>query len=166
MYNGDYFPRHAPAGGKDLEADPSVPTPDGDGVGLLRHARVYTLAERLGMPRLKALAHGKIHATQSTARGEIAYARYVYGNTGGDDDTIRRPVAAFWASRSHVLRHEADDEFRGLCLQYPRFGFDVLSLVLDQREKKSAGGGGGGPMVDLGGMPAVPSSAKKRLRHG
>ena len=168
LYNGDYFPRHAPGGARELERDPSVSSPDADGVGLLRHARVYTLAERLGMPALKALAHGKIHATQSTARGEIAYARYVYGNTAADDDTIRRPVAAVWASRSHVLRHEADDEFRSLCLEYPRFGFDVLSLVLDAREKKGSGGGGGGgaPVVDLGGAgAAAPSSARKRLRH-
>jgi len=167
LYNGDYFPRHAPGGARELERDPSVPAPDADGVGLLRHARVYTLAERLGLPALKALAHGKIHATESTARGEIAYARYVYGNTAADDDTIRRPVAAFWASRSHVLRHEADDEFRGLCLEYPRFGFDVLSLVLDAREKKGSGAGGGAPVVDLGGAAAAaPSSARKRLRHG
>jgi hypothetical protein len=165
LYNGDYFPRYAAGSARELEPDPSVPSPDADGAGLLRHARVYTLAGRLGLPALRALAHGKIHATRSTARGEMAYARYVYGSTAADDDTIRRPVAAFWASRSHVLRHEADDEFRGLCLEHPRFGFDVLSLVLDAREKKGSGGGGGGPVVDLGGAAAAPSSARKRLRH-
>jgi len=34
------------------------------------------------------------------------------------------------------LRHEADDEFKRMCLEFPQFGFDVLSLVLDAKEKK------------------------------
>jgi len=48
-------------------------------MALLRHARVYTLAQRFGVPALSQLAHKKIHLTNSTARGEIEYARYVYG---------------------------------------------------------------------------------------
>jgi hypothetical protein len=75
--------------------------------------------------------------TQSTAKGEIAFARFVYKETSPDDEAIRRPVAAFWATRSHVLRHEAEQEFKRMCLEFPQFGFDVLSLVLDQQEKRS-----------------------------
>lgn len=89
------------------------------------------------IPELKTLTHSKIHRINSTAVGEIAYARYVYANTPEDDVTIRKPVAAFWATRSHVLRHEAETEFKAMCLQYPQFGFDVLSLVLVQREKRA-----------------------------
>jgi hypothetical protein len=36
-----------------------------------------------------------------------------------------------------VLRHEAEQEFKRLCLEHPQFGFDVLSLVLDMQEKRS-----------------------------
>jgi hypothetical protein len=79
------------------------------------------------MGALKALAHSKIHCVNSSARGEIAYARYVYASTPKGDDTIRRPVASFWAHRSHVLRREAEDEFRQMCLEFPEFGYDVLS---------------------------------------
>ena len=136
QYTGEYFPRRLPSIPDGLEADPSVPVVDDTGAQLLKHARVYTLAEKLGLPELKTLAHSKIHRINSTAVGEIAYARYVYGNTAKDDITIRRPVAAFWATRSHVLRHEAEEEFRAMCLEYPQFGFDVLSLVLYQREKR------------------------------
>ena len=141
LYNGEYFPRRLSAS-KDapLEPDPSLPSPDNTGAALLQHAKVYTLADKLGLPVLKSLAHAKIHRTSSTARGEIAYARYVYKETNKEDVTIRRPVAAFWATRSHVLRHEAEDEFRAMCLEFPQFGFDVLSLVLDQREKKGERG--------------------------
>jgi len=120
-----------------LEPDPSVPEIDDTGEQLLKHARVYTLADKLGLPALKTLAHSKIHRISSTARGEIAYARYVYANTPQEDVTIRKPVAAFWATRSHVLRHEAEEEFRAMCLDFPKFGYDVLSLVLDQKEKRS-----------------------------
>lgn len=120
-----------------MEYDPTVPSPDNDGIALLRHARIYTLAQRFGLPALSALAHKKIHLTQSTAKGEIAYARFVYKETSPDDESIRRPVAAFWATRSHVLRHEAEQEFRRMCLEFPQFGFDVLSLVLDAQEKRS-----------------------------
>ncbi|KAK2802500.1 hypothetical protein FQN50_007306 [Emmonsiellopsis sp. PD_5] len=134
QYTGEYFPRRLP--GEGLEVDPTVPDIDDTGDQLLKHARVYTLAEKIGLPTLKSLAHGKIHRVNSTARGEIAYARYVYGNTPADDVTIRMPVAAFWATRSHVLRHEAEVEFKSMCLEYPQFGFDVLSLVLDQKEKR------------------------------
>jgi BTB/POZ domain len=138
QYTGEYFPRRIASNPDGLETDPSVPDVDETGSQLLKHARVYTLAQKLGMPELKTLAHSKIHRINSTAVGEIAYARYVYGNTPATDVTIRKPVAAFWATRSHVLRHEAEEEFRQMCLEFPQFGFDVLNLVLDQREKRSA----------------------------
>lgn len=135
LYKGDYFPTLQ--GAQTMEYDPTVPSPDNDGVALLRHARVYTLAQRFHLPALAALAHKKIHLTQSTAKGEIAYARFVYQETSTEDEAIRKPVAAFWATRSHVLRHEAEQEFKRMCLEFPQFGFDVLSLVLDAQEKRS-----------------------------
>ena len=49
-----------------------------------------------------------------------------------------------------MLRHEAEDDFRALCLEYPEFGFDVLSFVLDARERK--------------GVEAEPKSGRKRAR--
>ncbi|KAL1628157.1 hypothetical protein SLS56_005977 [Neofusicoccum ribis] len=179
LYHGEYFPKRL-SSDKDskLEPDPSIAGPDVDGVSLLKHARVYTLADKFGLPELKSLAHGKIHRTESTARGEIAYARYVYANTAHDDQAIRRPVAAFWAHRSHVLRHEAEHEFRAMCLEFPQFGFDVLSLVLDAKEKRSQRGGpvvvgeAGEPHVVAAGSSASasvePRSARKRARvsHG
>ena len=64
---------------------------------MLKHARVHTLAEKLGIPELKTLAHTKIHRVKSSPRGELEYARYVYANTSVDDTTLRKPVAAFWA---------------------------------------------------------------------
>ncbi|ODH14457.1 hypothetical protein ACO22_06581 [Paracoccidioides brasiliensis] len=155
QYTGEYFPRRL-ASSDALESDPTMPEVDDTGDQLLKHARVYTLAEKLGLQNLKQLAHGKIHRINSTARGEIAYARYVYGNTPVDDVTIRKPVAAFWATRSHVLRHEAEQEFKAMCLEYPQFGFDVLSLVLDQKEKRSYDRD-----VEI---PTVKSSARKRTR--
>jgi hypothetical protein len=90
---------------------------------------VYTLAEKYGLSALKTLASSKIHCVNSTARGEIAYARYVYTFTGTDDSAIRAPVASFWATRSHTLRAEAEDEFKALCLEHPQFGYDVLSTL-------------------------------------
>ncbi|KAI9036599.1 uncharacterized protein KD926_001673 [Aspergillus affinis] len=48
---------------------------DDSGEQLLKHARVYTLAEKLGISPLKTLAHSKIHRINSTSQGEIAYAR-------------------------------------------------------------------------------------------
>lgn len=158
QYTGEYFPRRLPTTTEGLETDPSVPAVDDTGDQLLKHARVYTLAEKLHMPELKTLAHSKIHRINSTARGEIAYARYVYGNTPANDTTIRKPVAAFWATRSHVLRHEAEAEFRNMCLEFPQFGFDVLNLVLDQREKRSAARDDDAP------GSAVKGSARKRAR--
>lgn len=136
LYKGEYFP--ALSAPTTLEYDPTVPSPDNEGTALLRHARVYTLAQRLGLPALAALAHKKIHSTDSTAKGEIAYARFVYKETNAEDEAIRKPVAAFWAARSYVLRHAAEQEFKRMCLEFPQFGFDVLSLVLDAQEKRSA----------------------------
>jgi hypothetical protein len=126
LYTGDYFPRRLP-GQRVLEPDPSVPMVDDTGDQLLKHARVYTLAEKFGLPALKSLASSKIHCINSTAKGEIAYARYVYAYTRKDDTTIRAPVANFWATRSHTLRQEAEEDFRSLCLEFPQFGYDVLS---------------------------------------
>ena len=160
QYTGEYFPRRLANQPDGLEHDPSVPSIDSTGDQLLKHAKVYTLAEKLGLPELQSLAHSKIHRINSTAIGEIAYARYVYSHSNVDDQTIRKPVAAFWATRSHVLRHEAEAEFRSMCLEYPQFGFDVLSLVLDAREKRQREREDGGA---LGGTPAS-GKGRKRMR--
>jgi hypothetical protein len=153
LYNGEYFPKRlSTSKDSSLEHDPSVPVPDNEGIALLRHARVYTLADKFQLPALKSLAHAKIHRTSSNAKGEIAYARFVYKETSREDTTIRKPVAAFWATRSHVLRHEAENEFRSMCLEFPQFGFDVLSLVLDAKEKQKepSGHASGSPVVHTG----------------
>lgn len=127
LYTGDYFPKKVP-GQRTLEKDPSIPEVDMTGEQLLKHAKVYTLAEKFGLTLLKNLASSKIHCVNSTAKGEIAYARYVYEYTSKDDTSIRIPVANFWATRSHTLRAEAEEEFRALCLEFPQFGYDVLSM--------------------------------------
>jgi hypothetical protein len=168
LYTGEYFPKKT-SGARDapLEKDPRLPATDDDGVGLLVHARVYTLADRLQLPDLKSLSHSKIHRTASTAKGELAYARYVYKESSPEDATIRRPVAAFWATRSHTLRHDAGDEFRAMVLEFPQFAYDVLELVLDQQEKSSkrgGGGGGEGEASQRGGPHVVPGSSRKRAR--
>ncbi|KAB2576805.1 hypothetical protein BFW01_g7821 [Lasiodiplodia theobromae] len=168
LYHNEYFPKRLSADrDSKLEPDPTVSGPDVEGVQLLKHARIYTLAEKFGLPDLQSLAHSKIHRTESTPKGEIVYARYVYANTSPEDRTIRRPVAAFWAHRSHVLRHHAENEFRAMCLDFPQFGFDVLSMVLDAKEKRSGGGSSGEPVVGVSASSASaepPRSARKRAR--
>lgn len=119
-----------------MQSDPTQTAIDDTGVQLLKHARVYTLAGKLGIDHLKTLSHSKIHLVTSTAIAEIAYARYVYSNTSRSDLTIRKPVASFWGQRSHVLRHETEGSFKAMCLEYPEFAFDVLSFVLDVEEKR------------------------------
>jgi hypothetical protein len=47
LYTGEYFPRKTPSG--TLEPDASSPAIDETGVQLLKHAKVYTLAEKLGI---------------------------------------------------------------------------------------------------------------------
>jgi hypothetical protein len=131
-------------GTRQLESDPSILTVDEDGTQLLKHARVYTLAEKFSVPGLKSLSQTKIHCINSTAKGEIAYARYVYANTEKGDTKIREPVAHFWATRSHTLRAEAEAEFRSLCLEYPQFGYDVLSTLLLPTHRLSRNGGPNG----------------------
>lgn len=126
LYTGEYFPKKLP-GQRVLEADNLAPTVDDTGDQLLKHARVYTLADKFGMSSLKTLSSSKIHCVNSTAKGEIAYARYVYEYTSNDDMAVRAPIASFWATRSHTLRSEAEEEFKSLCLEFPKFGYDVLS---------------------------------------
>jgi len=134
LYTGEYFPHKLPSG--ILQTDPSTPSIDDTGAQLLKHAKVYTLADKFSLPTLKTLSHSKIHLVTSSALAEITYARYVYAHTKKDDATIRKPVASFWGQRSHVLRHETEGSFRQMCLEYPEFAFDVLSFVLDAEEKR------------------------------
>ncbi|KAG6000871.1 hypothetical protein E4U43_001476 [Claviceps pusilla] len=152
LYTGEYFPRKIP-GQRVLEEDPEMPKVDDSGIHLLRHARVYTLAEKYGVPELKKLSSSKIHCIDSTAKGEIAYARYVYAHT--DDNKVRAPIASFWATRSHTLRADAEDEFKSLCLEYPQFGYDVLTRVLDEKLKRERNDK----------MHPATGSARKRARH-
>ncbi|KAL8971460.1 MAG: hypothetical protein Q9183_001050 [Haloplaca sp. 2 TL-2023] len=158
LYTGEYFPHKLPTGR--LEADPSAPETDESGAQLLKHAKVYTLAEKLGMPSLKSLSHSKIHLISSTALAELTYARYVYSHTTRSDLTIRKPVASFWGQRSHVLRHETEGSFRQMCLEFPEFAFDVLSFVLDAEEKRVQRRATGGAAQDEDGS----RSARKRAR--
>ncbi|KAH3952156.1 hypothetical protein HBI25_061660 [Parastagonospora nodorum] len=167
LYTGEYFPKKtSSARDAPLEKDPRQPSADDDGLGLLVHARIYTLADRLQLPDLKSLAHSKIHRTASTAKGELTYARYVYKESNPEDTTIRKPVAAFWASRSYSLRHDAEPEFRAMCLEFPQFSYDVLQLVLDQQEKgRGRGGAGAGDGTPAKSGPSVvPGSSRKRAR--
>lgn len=131
---------------------------DSSGEQLLQHARIYTLAEALGLPALKNLAHTKIHLLHGTPSGKLAYARYVYTHTSKNDTAIRRPVASFWATRSHVLRHGVKEEWKRLCFEVPDFAFDVLTIVLDRIEKENPGQSEA-DSSDRG-------SARKRLRSG
>ncbi|KAL9603489.1 MAG: hypothetical protein Q9219_001176 [cf. Caloplaca sp. 3 TL-2023] len=152
LYTGEYFPHKLSTGS--LEPDPSAPKIDDSGAQLLKHAKVYTLAEKLAMPSLKSLSHSKIHLITSTALAEITYARYVYSHTTRSDLTIRKPVASFWGQRSHVLRHETEGTFREMCLEFPEFAFDVLSFVLDAEERRA----------QRKGDEEVGKSARKRAR--
>ncbi|KAL6867107.1 hypothetical protein J3F83DRAFT_106838 [Trichoderma novae-zelandiae] len=155
LYTGEYFPRKI-AGQRSLEHDPSIPAIDDSGVQLLKHAKIYTLAQKWGVAALQTLAANKIHCINSTVKGEIEYARYVYAHTAVDDTTIRAPVANFWATRSHTLRSEAEDEFKALCLEFPQFGFDILTRVLDDKLKRERNEK----------MHPSTGSARKRPRHG
>ncbi|KAI2465538.1 hypothetical protein F4781DRAFT_408930 [Annulohypoxylon bovei var. microspora] len=154
LYTGDYFPKKM-AGQRVLETDPSIPAVDETGDQLLKHARVYTLAEKFGVEKLRTLASSKIHCVNSTAKGEIAYARYIYQYTSKEDTTVRAPVANFWATRSHTLRAEAEEEFRSLCLEFPQFGYDVLTRVLDEKLKRERNDK----------MHPASASGRKRARH-
>ena len=154
LYTGDYFPKKLP-GQRVLETDPAFPNVDESGDQLLKHARVYTVAEKFGVEKLKSLATSKIHCVHSTAKGEITYARYVYAYTNKEDTSIRAPVANFWATRSHTLRAEAEEEFRSLCLEYPQFGYDVLTRVLDEKLKRE----------NQTKMHPASASGRKRPRH-
>ncbi|KAF3392615.1 hypothetical protein F1880_008502 [Penicillium rolfsii] len=108
---------------------------DRSGEELLRHARIYTLAEKLGLPALKNLAHTKIHRVDSTPHGELSYARYVYTHTSRDDTMIRRPVASYWASKGHLIRHEVQEAWDSMCLEVPEFTTDVLKILMNRKEK-------------------------------
>ncbi|KND86987.1 hypothetical protein TOPH_08371 [Tolypocladium ophioglossoides CBS 100239] len=154
LYTGEYFPKKIP-GQRVLESDPSLPAVDDSGSHLLKHARLYTLAEKFGMSTLKSLASSKIHCVNSTAKGEIVYARYVYSHTRNEDTTVRAPIASFWATRSHTLRSEAEAEFKALCLEHPQFGYDVLSRVLDDKLRRERNEK----------MHPATHSGRKRARH-
>ena len=104
-----------------------MPEVDDDGTHLLKHARVYTLAEKFGVPDLKKLSTSKIHCIDSTAKGEIEYARYVYAHTTNDDTKVRAPIASFWATRSHTLRGRG-----GGRVQEPLLGLPSIWLRCSQ----------------------------------
>ncbi|EFE44191.1 conserved hypothetical protein [Trichophyton verrucosum HKI 0517] len=156
QYTGEYFPRLLPSG-KDLEQDPAIPKVDASGEQLLKHARIYSLAEKLGNDKLKLLAQNKIGSIESSATGEIEYARYVYSHTTPEDTAIRGPVARFWAKMSDVLRHDAEEQFKALCLEHPQFSFDLLNRVLDMKEKRAR-------ERDNTSSPAFKGPARKRSR--
>ncbi|CAG8232627.1 unnamed protein product [Penicillium nalgiovense] len=130
---------------------PGETAADKSGDELLRHARVYTLAEKLGLPNLQRIAHAKIHKVQSSPSAELSYARYVYTHTPAADTTIRKPVATYWANQSHVLRQEVGDDFKKLCIEVPEFSFDVLTIILDRKLKN-------------GSVDEIKGSARKRRR--
>lgn len=89
QYTGEYFPRRLADTPDSLEPDPTVPAIDNTGSQLLKHARVYTLAVKFGLPELKNLAHSKIHRINSTAvrRDCLCKIRLCKHPRGRRDDT-------------------------------------------------------------------------------
>lgn len=136
LYTREYFPRRLANPSDELEKDSSLPHVDTTGEQLIKHAKIYFLAQKLQLPVLESLATSKIHRIHSTAEAEVNYARYVYQDSNPKDSVIRGPVVMTWAHRAHVLRHEADAGFKALCLDFPQFGHDVLNVILDAREEK------------------------------
>jgi hypothetical protein len=62
LYTGEYFPRRTDSG--TLEADPASPAIDDTGDQLLKHAKVYTLADKLSIPvRAPAASLKRLEAT-------------------------------------------------------------------------------------------------------
>ncbi|KAB5566034.1 hypothetical protein GE09DRAFT_1272401 [Coniochaeta sp. 2T2.1] len=51
LYTGEYFARRTP-GQRHLKSDPAIPKADDSGDQLLKHARVYALAEKFGLEKL------------------------------------------------------------------------------------------------------------------
>lgn len=49
-----------------------------------------------------------------------------------------------------------------MCLEFPQFGFEVLSLVLDQKEKGRSGGVS--TLADVGVTIEAPGSVRGRKR--
>ncbi|KAL2134653.1 hypothetical protein VTI74DRAFT_11231 [Chaetomium olivicolor] len=137
LYTGDYFPKKIP-GQRTLEKDPSIPDVDMTGEQLLKHAKVYTLAEKFGFTHLKNLASSKIHCVNSTAKGEIAYARYVYEYAFKDDAAIRVPVANFWATRSHTLRSKAERSSAACAWSFPSLVTTCLPVSWTRSSSASA----------------------------
>ncbi|KMU79985.1 hypothetical protein CISG_08145 [Coccidioides immitis RMSCC 3703] len=78
QYTGEYFPKRLGSLTEGLESDPSIPDIDETGDQLLKHARVYTLAGKLGIDNLKSLAQGKIHRINSTAKANRYQICYPY----------------------------------------------------------------------------------------
>ncbi|KAA8563804.1 hypothetical protein EYC84_011819 [Monilinia fructicola] len=89
----------------------------------------------------------------------LKHARVLYSGGNKDDQTIRAPVANFWATRSHTLRSEAETEFREMCLEFPQFGYDVLTRVLDEKLKREKN-------EKMHPSHGTPGSSRKRLRQG
>lgn len=50
-----------------------------------------------------------------------------------------------------------------MCLEFPQFGFDVLSLVLDQKEQQQ-GGGPSSQLASIGVPVETPASQRVRKR--
>ncbi|KAJ5712672.1 hypothetical protein N7493_009140 [Penicillium malachiteum] len=140
-----------------LKSNDSLDSTDEGSKLLLHHAEVYTLAEKVGLNKLKILAHKKIHSLNSTPMGELTYARYIYTHTNADDVTIRRPIASYWATQGHILRRDLKDEFKLLCIEMPAFSYDVLSLMFDRKEK--------GKSPENENDSSGPGSARKRPRQ-
>ncbi|KAH9845553.1 hypothetical protein Tdes44962_MAKER06518 [Teratosphaeria destructans] len=59
--------------------------------------------------------------TQSTAKGEITFARSVCTETNPEVVSARKPVAQLWSTRSHAPRYKADFDCKSMRLEIPRF---------------------------------------------
>jgi hypothetical protein len=74
----------------------------------------------------------------------------------------------------HVLRHDAEDDFKNMVLEFPQFALDILTIVLDQKEKgkdkerKQITFGGGSVDGEEAPISAskTPRSGRKRPRTG
>ena len=58
----------------------------------------------------------------------------MYANIPAEDVKVRRSIVKIWANHGDSVRHRAEQEFKKMCLDHPAFAYDVLEMVLDQKE--------------------------------
>ena len=137
LYQDDFFPRllrHPASQKPELEyRDPDAANRVGP---MMKLARIYFAADRIGLQGLMRLAARKVRKLMPvSAKSYLMFARFVYENTSDTDDILRPYAISYVNEYLLYFVEDEEDVLKEAVLEGGAFAWDLMQELIKHRKK-------------------------------